>query len=213
MEERFSAQQQEIRKGFLDHLALFALRAESAPEVAKELSMKSKPLVLTVGAVAAVVAGMAVLGRSAEPPLPVNARADSVFIDKTGHTMTLFSGGQTLRTYVVSLGRGGLEAKTREGDNRTPEGNYRIDARNPRSAFHLSLHISYPDARDTATAVTRGEKPGGDIMIHGIRNGLGWLGTFHRWADWTAGCVAVTVAEMEEVWRVVPDGTSVEIRR
>lgn len=175
--------------------------------------MKLKPLVLMVGAGAAVIAGITVLGRDAEPPLPANTRADSILIDKTGHTMTLFSGGQMLRTYAVSLGRGGLEAKTREGDNRTPEGHYRIDARNLRSAFHLSLHISYPDAQDTAAAAARGERPGGDIMIHGIRNGLGWLGTFHRWIDWTAGCVAVTDAEMEEVWRVVSDGTPVEIRR
>ena len=115
MEERFSAQQQEIWKGFLDHLALFALRAQSALEMAKELSMKSKPLVLMVGAMAAVIAGIAVLGRSAEPPLPVNARADSVLIDKTGHTMTLFSGGQTLRTYVVSLGRGAWRRRRGKG--------------------------------------------------------------------------------------------------
>ncbi|EJZ16698.1 L,D-transpeptidase family protein [Rhizobium sp. Pop5] len=175
--------------------------------------MKLKLLVFGVGAGAAAIAGIAILGRDAGPSLPADARADSVFIDKTGHTMTLFSGGQTLRTYAVSLGRGGLKAKTREGDNRTPEGSYLIDARNPRSAFHLSLHISYPDARDTAAAVVRGEKPGDDIMIHGIRNGLGWLGIFHRWVDWTAGCVAVTDVEMEEVWRVVPDGTPVEIRR
>lgn len=167
------------------------------------------------GVIAAVlVAALAMLGQAdGPPPLPAGARADSVLIDKTRHTMTLFNGGQTLRTYTVSLGRGGLEAKTRVGDNRTPEGAYRIGGRNPRSAFHLSLHISYPGARDTAAATARGEKPGGDIMIHGMRNGFGWLGTLHRWVDWTAGCIAVTDAEMEEVWRAVPDGTPVEIRR
>ena len=161
----------------------------------------------------AAVGVIAFLGRGGEqPPLPADARADALIVDKTSHTMTLFSGGQPLRTYAVSLGRGGLEGKMREGDNRTPVGRYRIDGRNPRSAYHLSLRISYPDARDTAAAAARGDKPGGDIMIHGIRNGLGWLGTFHRWIDWTAGCVAVTDTEIEEIWRAVPDGTPVEIK-
>ncbi|OWV77362.1 hypothetical protein ATY76_00010 [Rhizobium sp. R339] len=174
--------------------------------------MKLRALIFIVGAGAAAIGGGAILGSGIEPPLPADVRADAVLIDKTSHRMTLFSGGQTLRTYAVSLGRGGPEAKTREGDNRTPEGNYRIDGRNPRSAFHLSLHISYPDSSDVAAAAARGEKPGSDIMIHGIRNGLGWVGTFHRWVDWTAGCVAITNAEMEEIWRVVPDGTPVEIK-
>jgi murein L,D-transpeptidase YafK len=161
---------------------------------------------------AALVGLVAVVGRESVQPLPADARADAIIVDKVSHTMTLFSGGRPLRTYAVSLGRGGPEGKMREGDNRTPDGRYRIDGRNLRSAYHLSLRISYPDARDTAAAAARGDKPGGDIMIHGIRNGFGWLGTFHRWVDWTAGCIAVTDAEIEEIWRVVPDGTPVDIR-
>ena len=127
--------------------------------------------------------------------------------------MTLFAGNRPLRVYKVALGRGGLEPKMREGDNRVPEGRYRIDGRNANSAFYLSLHISYPDATDTARARSRGKEPGGDIMIHGIRNGLGWLGSLHRRADWTAGCIAVTDSEIKEIWSAVPDGTPVEIRR
>lgn len=175
------------------------------------LSGRLRRALLLIAATAAVLGLVAVLGRESTQPLPANVRADSIIIDKTSHTMTLLSGGQPLRTYAVSLGRGGLDQKLREGDNRTPDGRYRIEGRNPRSAYHLSLRISYPDARDTAAATARGDKPGGDIMIHGIRNGLGWLGTFHRWVDWTAGCVAVTDSEIEEIWRVVPDGTPVEI--
>lgn len=176
--------------------------------------MTRKLLGLIVGVGVTVIGIIAVLGRDTETlPLPPDARADSILIDKTAHRMTLFRNGQPLRSYAVSLGRGGLDAKTREGDNRTPEGMYRIDGRNPQSAFHLSLHISYPDDRDIAAAMGRGEKPGSDIMIHGLRNGLGWFGIVHRWVDWTAGCIAVTDAEMEEVWRVVPDGAPVEIRR
>ena len=158
--------------------------------------------------------GRAAIGDGDEqPPLPANAVADRIVVDKARHIMTLYSHEQPLRSYAVALGRGGLDIKTREGDNRTPEGQYRIDGRNPSSAFHLSLHISYPEAGDVAKAVAHGENPGGDIMIHGIRNGLGWIGTSHRWLDWTAGCIAVTNREMEEIWRVVADGTPIEIRR
>lgn len=172
-----------------------------------------RALLLILATISAAVVGLvAVLGRESVQPLPAHVRADLIIVDKASHSMTLFSDGQLLRTYAVSLGRGGLEAKMREGDNRTPDGRYRIDGRNPRSAYHLSLRISYPDARDTSAAAARGDKPGGDIMIHGIRNGLGWLGMFHRWVDWAAGCVAVTDAEIEEISRVVPDGTQIEIR-
>jgi murein L,D-transpeptidase YafK len=158
--------------------------------------------------------GRAAIGDGDEqPPLPANAVADRIVVDKARHIMTLYSHEQPLRSYAVALGRGGLDSKTREADNRTPEGQYRIDGRNPRSAFHLSLHINYPEAGDVAKAAAHGENPGGDIMIHGIRNGLGWIGSSHRWLDWTAGCIAVTNGEMEEIWRVVADGTPIEIRR
>ena len=171
---------------------------------------------MATGVVPAAIIGViavALPGRGGQSPLPANVFADRIVVDKAQHIMILYCGGQPLRHYVIALGRGGLDIKTREGDNRTPEGQYRIDGRNPRSAFHLSLHISYPETRDVAAAVARGEEPGGDIMIHGIRNGLGWIGTFQRWVDWTAGCIAVTDREMEEICRVVPDGTPIEIRR
>jgi murein L,D-transpeptidase YafK len=175
--------------------------------------MKVSPIAFVVVTVA-VVSVIAFYGRDKkQPPLVAGRQADLIAVDKTHHAMMLFSGAQPLRTYAVSLGRGGLGAKIREGDNRTPEGRYRVDGRNPRSAFHLSLHISYPDVQDVAAASARGEKPGGDIMIHGLRNGFGWLGPLHRLADWTAGCIAVTDAEIEEIWQTVPDGTPVEVRR
>lgn len=99
-----------------------------------------------------------------------------------------------------------------EGDGKTPEGLYVIDYRNQRSQFHLSLHVSYPRPEQVARAKKKGISPGGMIMIHGLRNGAGFLGRFHRLADWTTGCIAVTNEEIEEIWRVVPDGTSIEIR-
>lgn len=87
-----------------------------------------------------------------------------------------------------------------------------LDYRNARSSFHRSLHVSYPDSADVARARAAGVDPGGMIMVHGIRNGLGWLGRLHRALDWTDGCIAVTNREIEEIWRAVPDGTPIEIR-
>jgi len=110
------------------------------------------------------------------------------------------------------LGRNPLGAKQEEGDMKTPEGIYKIDGRNPQSRFHLALHISYPSAEDDKRAAARGVPAGYDIMIHGIQNGRGWIGAFHRWKDWTAGCIAVTDEEIEELWRVTPDGATIEIR-
>src|SRR5262249_20352104 len=119
---------------------------------------------------------------------------------------------QVPRTYTVSLGRNPIGPKTRNGDHKTPEGLYSLDWRNPQSKFHLSLHVSYPNSHDVANARRDGVEPGGDIMIHGLPNRLWWIGRFHRWIDWTDGCVAVTNREMDQLWQSVPDGTPVEIR-
>jgi len=146
------------------------------------------------------------------PPLPAGAVADRVVVEKGAHTLTLLRHGAALKTYRVSLGGHPRGPKREEGDERTPEGVYRLDSRNPRSSAHLALHISYPDSADAARARTRGVQPGGLIMVHGISNGLGWLGRLHRLADWTDGCVAVTNREMDEIWRAVPTGTPIEIR-
>jgi murein L,D-transpeptidase YafK len=146
-------------------------------------------------------------------PLPDQVLADSIVVEKSKHSMSLFKNGELLRSYRVALGRGGPEPKSQEGDARTPQGAYLIDSRNPRSGFHRALHVSYPSAADVAAARARGVSAGSDVMIHGIKNGLGWLGRLHRMVDWTAGCIAVTNREMDEVWRVVPDGTPVVIRQ
>lgn len=95
---------------------------------------------------------------------------------------------------------------------KTPEGVYQIDHRNPQSNFHLGLHVSYPSEQDNARAKERGVSAGCDIMIHGLPNGHGWIGAFHRRKDWTAGCIALANEEIAELWRVTPDGTPIEIR-
>jgi murein L,D-transpeptidase YafK len=123
----------------------------------------------------------------------------------------LYRKGKVLKTYRVALGRGGLGPKVQAGDNRVPEGVYKIVSRNPKSAFHRALKVSYPTLDQTRQARAHGVDPGGDIMVHGIRNGLGWIGKLQRRVDWTKGCVAVTDREIEEIWRLVPDGTTIEI--
>ncbi len=139
-------------------------------------------------------------------------KVDRVLVFKKKHKLLLLRGETVIKTYAVALGSGGLLPKRREGDQRTPEGLYHIDSRKRDSSFHLALHISYPNEADRERALKLGVRPGGDIMIHGTPNGLGWLGPSHRMMDWTAGCVAVTDAEIEEIWSLVPDGTTVEIR-
>jgi murein L,D-transpeptidase YafK len=138
--------------------------------------------------------------------------ADYVVVEKSSRRLTLYANGLPLKSYGISLGRTPDGPKAQEGDNRTPEGTYSIDGRKSDSTYHRALHVSYPNARDRDRAKTLGVAPGGDIMIHGIRNGFGWVGSLHRVVDWTRGCIAVTDAEIEEIWRVVPNGTSVEIR-
>ena len=106
--------------------------------------------------------------------------ADRVVVDKAVRTLTLVREDRVLKTYRIRLGRNPSGAKTREGDGRTPEGDYRIDHRNPRSRFHLALHVSYPSPADARRAAAAGVPLGGDIMIHGLPNGLGWLGRLHQ---------------------------------
>ncbi len=125
--------------------------------------------------------------------------------------MTLMHGAHVLKTYKVALGAEPVGAKQREGDHKTPEGIYVIDSRNSASRFHLSLHISYPSPADRERAHKLGVAPGGAIMIHGLEPKYAYLGSLHRQTDWTDGCIAVTNAEIEEIWRLVPVGTPVEV--
>ena len=139
--------------------------------------------------------------------------ADKVLIEKKERRLRLFSKGEVIKTYKIALGGNPVGPKERQGDNKTPEGTYIIDSRNSNSGYHLSLHISYPNEKDKMRAKELGVSPGGDIMIHGIKNGLSWVGASHAELDWTKGCIAVTDEEMEEIYELVPNGTIVEIRQ
>jgi outer membrane protein assembly factor BamD (BamD/ComL family) len=138
--------------------------------------------------------------------------ADKVLIEKKERRLTLLSEGEVIKTYRIALGGDPVGPKERQGDNKTPEGTYIIDSRNGKSAYHLALHISYPNEKDKRRARELGVSPGGDIMIHGIKNGFSWVGDSHAKFDWTKGCIAVTDEEMEEIYKLVPNGTTVEIR-
>jgi murein L,D-transpeptidase YafK len=132
-------------------------------------------------------------------------RADQIVVNKSRREMLLLRGNVILRQYRIALGRDPIGHKQCEGDGRTPEGCYTIDRRNPKSKYFLSLHISYPNSEDTARAQAAGVEPGGDIMVHGLKDGE------LRDGDWTQGCIAVTNDEMEEIWGLVPDGTPIVI--
>jgi L,D-peptidoglycan transpeptidase YkuD (ErfK/YbiS/YcfS/YnhG family) len=137
--------------------------------------------------------------------------ADKVLIEKKERRLTLLSEGEVIKTYKIALGGNPVGPKVMQGDKKTPEGVYTIDSRNSNSQYYLSLHISYPNEIDKKRAKELGVSPGGNIMIHGIKNGLGWVGSSHAAVDWTEGCIAVTDEEMEEIYRLVPDGTTVVI--
>jgi hypothetical protein len=156
-------------------------------------------------------------GPDLPPGITANANAvpfsaDSIVIEKSRRTMTLYRQGTPVRIYFVALGQNPVGKKMSQGDNRTPEGLYYIEGHNPGSKYHLSLKISYPNEQDEAEAHARGLSTGGDIMIHGLPRGFENVGAEHRNRDWTNGCVAVTNAEIEEIWSAIPDGAAVYIK-
>ncbi len=140
-------------------------------------------------------------------------QADRIVVHKASRTLELRRNHQPIARYRISLGSAADQGpKMREGDQKTPEGRYAIDWRNARSKYHLSLHISYPDARDSQRAKAGGYNPGSNIMIHGLPNGWGWLAPVFQRMDWTDGCIAVSNEEMRDIWSRVPAGTPIEIK-
>ena len=144
------------------------------------------------------------------PPLPLTGAIDRIVIDKSDRMLVVYRDGRPLRAYNVALGFAPEGDKDRQGDGRTPEGLFTIDRRNAASRFRLSLGIDCPRPDDIARAAAGGYSPGGDIFIHGQRQAVsGW---FAVQGDWTAGSVAVSNAQMVELWRIAPVGTPVESR-
>lgn len=150
------------------------------------------------------------------PPSPAVAqapgKADRVLVLKAERELLLLRGGFVLNSYPIALGRHPKGPKRRRGDGRTPEGVYVIDYRFSGTPYHLALHISYPDAEDTARALVDHLRPGGDILIHGMPARFGHTDPVRFFRDWTDGCIAVGNIAIEEIWQAVDDGTPIEIR-
>ena len=144
-------------------------------------------------------------------PLPVKTAVDKVLIEKGKRRLTLLNNNTPVKSYEISLGMKPTGKKLEKGDDRTPEGVYTIDRKNLKSSYHRALHISYPNTEDKAQSKARGVSPGGDIMIHGLPNGEESYEFYQTKRDWTSGCIAVNNVEIEEIFKLVPNGTSVEI--
>ena len=169
----------------------------------------------------AIVLGLAIFSTSAiattkntanQPQtIPSDVIIDKVFVDKSARTLQLLSDDKVIKSYHIALGGNPIGHKQQQGDQRTPVGSYTLDYKNEKSKFYRSIHVSYPNAADKARAKSRGVSPGGDIMIHGQKNGFGHLAAINQQRDWTDGCIAVTDNEMDEIMAAVEIGTPIEI--
>lgn len=147
-----------------------------------------------------------------EDKLPTDTQIDKLVVYKSKRQLLAYSNGQLVKTYKISLGRQPIGDKEFEGDKKTPEGLYFINNKNPNSGYHKNLGISYPNKDDIENAKRLGKPTGGDVKIHGLRNKTGFISKFHRWFDWTLGCIAVTDEEIDELYNAVKIGTEIEIK-
>lgn len=151
-------------------------------------------------------------GLLAQTSFPASAKVDSVLVLKQKRVLRLLHGKDVVKEFRVALGSSPVGPKMQQGDHKTPEGFYVLDSRNPHSKYYKSLYISYPNAGQREAARKHGVSPGGDVFIHGLPNGYRGPSAAHRFYDWTDGCIAVTDAEMDQIWNTVPNGTPIEIR-
>lgn len=172
--------------------------------------MKTHTKLFIIAAIAAMFGSLAYY-QNMRNKAPLKTYADEVIVNKHQRSLLLMKNGKCIKKYRISLGNNPIGHKTQENDGKTPEGKYIIDYRNPRSKYHLSLHISYPNESDKLQAKLRGVSPGGNIMIHGMPNNSSELKWYKRRKDWTAGCIAVTNDEMEEIWDAVSNRTPIRI--
>ena len=147
-----------------------------------------------------------------ENNLPSATKIDKLVVYKSKRQLLAYSNGKLVKTYKIALGKQPIGDKEFEGDKKTPEGFYIINNKNPNSGYHKNLGISYPNKYDIENAKRLGKPPGGEIKIHGLRNRTGIIGKFHRWLDWTLGCIAVTDKEIDELYNAVDIGTQIEIK-
>lgn len=139
-------------------------------------------------------------------------KADFVLVDKTDARLYLLKQGKVIKAYPVSFGRNPVGHKEKQGDGRTPEGEYRLDFKKSDSAFYKAIRISYPNQDDLKRARKKQVDPGGQIMIHGEKIGREWLTPMLKGVNWTNGCIAVTNSEMDEIWEAIEIGTGIKIQ-
>jgi len=176
---------------------------------------------MTFRILTAVLLGLATLGAGADnlpdtQPVMLGTlnelpSVDRVLVRKSARRLLLMHGGNVVRTYHVQLGLSPVGQKERSGDFRTPEGSYRLERRNPRSDFFLSIKVSYPNEQDLKRAHRGHWDTGGSIMIHGLPNQLKHEPDYYSNHDWTDGCIAVSNADMVEIWMLVPDDVPIDI--
>jgi murein L,D-transpeptidase YafK len=147
-----------------------------------------------------------------EKKLPSDITIDNIVVYKSKKQLLVYSNEQLVKTYKISLGKYPIGHKEFEGDKKTPEGLYIINDKNPNSGYHKNLGISYPNKYDVENANRFNKPAGSDIKIHGLRNRVGFIGKFHRWFNWTLGCIAVTNEEIDELYNAIEIGTPIEIK-
>lgn len=152
------------------------------------------------------------LGLVLATPAIAGPPIDKLVVLKSERRLDVISDGEVIGSYRVSLGKQPVGHKQRAGDQRTPEGIYVVDWRHQSEQYNLSLHLNYPNLEDKAAAWKRGDDPGGMIMIHGTPIDEEYPEWFFQGLDWTNGCIALSNADMRELWDLVPDETLVEIR-
>ena len=174
-------------------------------------------LLLCLGAAGAALAGITRLENPMANPtprqeLPADLHFDRLVVDKHTRLLTAYAQGEAVRQYRIALGWAPEGHKQVEGDGKTPEGTYFVDGKNPNSRYYKNLGVSYPNAEDQTAAAALDASPGGDIKIHGLPNGYGNIGAAHLLRDWTHGCIALTNAEMDELFRAVVHNAEIDIR-
>ena len=147
-----------------------------------------------------------------ENKLPTDIQINKLIVYKSNGELLAYSNGKLVKTYKISIGRQPFGKKEFKGDEKTPEGIYQINNKNAKSDYHKNLGISYPNKADIKNAKRLGKQTGGDIKIHGIKNKMGFIGKFHRWFNWTQGCIAVTDEEIDELYNSVKIGTKIDIK-
>ncbi len=145
--------------------------------------------------------------------IPAGVTIDKIVVLKSQHKLVAFAHGKEVVRYTVAIAKNPVGDKQYEGDKKTPEGSYTIWDKNPNSDYHKNLGISYPNEADIEEARTLDKPTGGDIKIHGLKNGKGYIGRFHRWKDYTDGCIALTDEEMDELYAHVEVGTEILIEK